>query len=983
MDGIGELLTTPVQPWDAVVCTSAAVKATLERMLENWADFLNRRSGGRFQNHVQLPVIPLGVDCARFTRTDATLEVRANVRHGLGIKDDDIAVLFLGRLSFHAKAHPLPMYLGLEEAARRTGKRIHLLQAGWFANAGIEREFRDSMTRYAPSLNGIFLDGRDADVNAQVWFAADIFTSLSDNIQETFGLTPIEAMAAGLPVVVTDWDGYRDTVRNGVDGYTVPTWMPSAESGGDLTLPVTTEAARERRDKAYNLYCGNVSQCTAVDVAAAAEAYTALAANTDLRRDMGAAARRRAEENFDWRAVVGAYQQLWRELATVRGQSAAAGPTVDWRPRLPLRDDPFSLFATYPSRRIEDGVYVSISEDTGGSGGADLKARLDGIKAQSMNDFARALLLDQESLMVVLEFVDQRGTTTVQSIGKILPPEDRPRLARSLAWLAKVGLVQLIPPSASAADTKDDGRARTTRPEVDATALLDHATAAHRRGQVSVATEYYEKALAADPDNVEANVRYGELLAAAAKLDMAIKHFRAAAAAAPAAVEARRNLGKALFLKGERAEAIASIESAVELAPDDPESRFLLGVSLRSIGAADRAVAHLERCVELGGGNTEALCHLGLARKSLDQREAAMETFRAALGSDPDHGIARACEMSLRAEAEGRKVCGSSPSAKRVGLHMSARHHFTILQPLFERMRLEHWPLLSADAPELVEFAPDVVVVCDVQTEALRRLLPKTKFVNVRASLAGKNFFTRAADPGDFICVSSPDEADDIAERAGIDPGRLWTTGFVAADPLFKRHRLPPPDDGGTVLYAPTWEPALSSARMLGANTVDLIRGRRDGLSVVIRPHPLMVEARPDWVDGWRRLAESATGVSLVAQPEADVSSLMLAADVLVSDASGVALLFLALDRPMVLIDNPDRFKDDACFDPQGLEWRGRDMGRVVGDVGDLADAVGQALDNPEAGAEARARHRRWLFGDLTDGRAAERVVERLSALPA
>ena len=38
----------------------------------------------------------------------------------------------------------------------------------------------------------------------------DIFVSLSDNIQETFGLTPLEGMASGLPVVATDWNGYRD-----------------------------------------------------------------------------------------------------------------------------------------------------------------------------------------------------------------------------------------------------------------------------------------------------------------------------------------------------------------------------------------------------------------------------------------------------------------------------------------------------------------------------------------------------------------------------------------------------------------------------------------------------------------------------------------------------------------------------------------------------------------------------------------------------
>ena len=53
-------------------------------------------------------------------------------------------------------------------------------------------------------MNAIFLDGREPEIRINIWSAADIFISLSDNIQETFGLTPIEAMANGLPAIVSD-----------------------------------------------------------------------------------------------------------------------------------------------------------------------------------------------------------------------------------------------------------------------------------------------------------------------------------------------------------------------------------------------------------------------------------------------------------------------------------------------------------------------------------------------------------------------------------------------------------------------------------------------------------------------------------------------------------------------------------------------------------------------------------------------------------
>src|SRR5439155_22260745 len=83
----------------------------------------------------QLPFTPLGVDSDAYRPVPA---VRADWRQRLGIGNADVAVLFLGRLSFHGKAHPVPMYRGLQQALSRqplpVGAKLHLIQAGWFAN---------------------------------------------------------------------------------------------------------------------------------------------------------------------------------------------------------------------------------------------------------------------------------------------------------------------------------------------------------------------------------------------------------------------------------------------------------------------------------------------------------------------------------------------------------------------------------------------------------------------------------------------------------------------------------------------------------------------------------------------------------------------------------------------------------------------------------------------------------------------------------
>jgi CDP-glycerol glycerophosphotransferase (TagB/SpsB family) len=188
------------------------------------------------------------------------------------------------------------------------------------------------------------------------------------------------------------------------------------------------------------------------------------------------------------------------------------------------------------------------------------------------------------------------------------------------------------------------------------------------------------------------------------------------------------------------------------------------------------------------------------------------------------------------------------------------------------------------------------------------------------------------------------------------------------------------PADRKTVLYAPTWTVGLSSAPMLGERTVELIRGDRRDLTIVIKPHPVTADHHPDWLATWRALAAADAHVHLIDDPAADVMPYLKAADVLISDASSVIFEYLALDRPIILLTNPDR-RSVAHFDPNGIEWRWRDVGAEVHDVGDLPAAVSAALDNPVLGVDRRAHYRQELFGDYTDGRAAERIAQKITEL--
>ncbi|MEH6403382.1 MAG: glycosyltransferase family 4 protein, partial [Sneathiella sp.] len=352
MEAFGDLAIAPFEEWDAVICTSKSVRETVDHVLGNWAEYLEQRNGGKVSLPVQLPIIPLGINCEDFdpSLVDGAFEKSFREKHAIGA--DDVVILYVGRLASHAKAHPLPMYQALEKAAGKTQKKIHLVQAGWFASKSGDAQFKEGAAKYCPSVNAIFLDGREPAIRKNIWHVADIFTSLSDNIQETFGITPVEAMAAGLPVVATDWDGYRETIRDGVDGFLVRTTMPSPGMGGDLAYRYQVGV------DSYDRFVGQTAMFTNVDTDMCADAYLKLIESPELRQKMGQEGARRARQVFDWKVLIPVYQDLWEGLAERRLAGSEARVAV----AAPLIEDPFTLFAHYPTEVMDGNTCVSVSE---------------------------------------------------------------------------------------------------------------------------------------------------------------------------------------------------------------------------------------------------------------------------------------------------------------------------------------------------------------------------------------------------------------------------------------------------------------------------------------------------------------------------------------------------------------------------------------------------------------------------------------------
>ena len=350
------LVTAPFQPYDALICTSRAVAQMVREVTGSYGEFLRARLGGvpgRGSSRpfpARLEIIPLGVDMDRFR--PASPHERAAARRALGVTDLEVAILYVGRLSHHAKAHPFPMFRGAAEAARASGRTVHLILAGWAAHPAVRDAFLDGARTFAPGVRTSLVDGRVEPARRTVWHAADLFVSPSDNIQETFGLAVVEAMASGLPVVASDWDGYRDLVEDGVTGFLVPTAMVAGATAGATARLLIGELT-------YDHFLAECSQATTVDTPGMAAALARLAGDEALRQRMGEAGRRRAREHFAWPSIIRAYEQLWHDLDAERSAQAGAGAgtgaeSSPWRGSSgpAAYPAPERTFAGYPTRLL-------------------------------------------------------------------------------------------------------------------------------------------------------------------------------------------------------------------------------------------------------------------------------------------------------------------------------------------------------------------------------------------------------------------------------------------------------------------------------------------------------------------------------------------------------------------------------------------------------------------------------------------------------
>lgn len=428
LDTLREMILAPVEQWDALICTSHAAQAVVRTQIESFATYFAQRFRAERMPLPQLPVIPLGVEPDRFFMQEARSGVRAT--HGVGA--DDLVLLAVGRFSSVEKAHPLPLLQVLGRLEGTIDQPVHLWMFGWAKRPAELELFLEAAREICPWVKVSVIDGTDPALRQRIWAGADVFTLPTDSLQETFGLVTIEAMAAGLPVVMPDWDGIRDTVRDGETGFLIPTRMARPGSGKHLAERFW------RGDDSYLQYLSLAQQQIAIDQTAYARALSRLLKDPALRGRMGAAGRAHVARNFSWRRVIGQYHELAAELTQTRLRadvhSARGAPGYN----LPQAIDPFRLFEAYPSHRLSAQSQLSTFI-------APNAALLDQIDAFSGRQIFGRWIAPRELVEQTAQAIHENGPLPMDMLSHKMGIAEA-QIEAVVLLLAKFGLIEIQDP---------------------------------------------------------------------------------------------------------------------------------------------------------------------------------------------------------------------------------------------------------------------------------------------------------------------------------------------------------------------------------------------------------------------------------------------------------------------------------------------------------------------------------------------------------
>jgi len=405
--------------FDSFICTSSAVYRTMRN--------LNRLASSSFQKHIGVPLkyngrldyLPFGINADDYGKIN-----KLEARKKLGLAEDKIIILYFGRFSLYDKADLYPLLVAFKEilAERRN---IMLLLAGVDAQSkyGVKLQKISKEMNLLPNVKFILGYSNEKKKKA-IYSASDIFISPSDSIQESFGITVLEAMASGLPVIGSDWNGYKDLIVHNETGFRIPTYWADCNIEGRLSF-----------DKLFDLWQRDhlyLGQSVCVDIKKMMEYLSILVKNKELRLKFGQNARNRVLKTYDWKVVIPSYEKLWEKLSKLsQGYKIIRNQNGLFMPKY------FDSFSHYPTRILGDKTRMMISRN----GLLFLKTKKLPFKIpEELED-----IISIKIIFMVLTFLLKKNNATIAEIEKYTKAilNVKVNIIRyNIIWLLKKGLLE-------------------------------------------------------------------------------------------------------------------------------------------------------------------------------------------------------------------------------------------------------------------------------------------------------------------------------------------------------------------------------------------------------------------------------------------------------------------------------------------------------------------------------------------------------------
>ncbi len=422
------LLESDLYSFDSVVCISSAAKDAYEKLFVQVSDELSLRHSLQIRYPGRFDLIPLGVDTETFRPRD-----KRDARKLLSLPQDKLILLCFARFSAHEKMDLLPLLRGFQRLlgeCQGEASRLLLLLAG-----DDERyHYAQEVEKFAEALGVAkvvrFMKNPSFIEQPLIYSAADVFVSFADNFQESFGITVLEAMASGLPAIVSDWDGYKDTVLHGKTGFRVPTYWTDCEERISLFSPICSW-------RLEHLY---LAQSVCVDINQMVEYLKEVIQHQELREEMGRNARKWVVERFDWKVVIEQYEALWMELYQASRDFERQNKERPLAPKVPLlRPHRLKAFSSYPSRLIE--AETQIHTTSYGNDVLGKKANL-----QLYKGMKNLLLFPMiQDILVLAQEKKPMGEVETELLRKYHKYSPTPQdIKYQMAWMLKQGLLEVV-----------------------------------------------------------------------------------------------------------------------------------------------------------------------------------------------------------------------------------------------------------------------------------------------------------------------------------------------------------------------------------------------------------------------------------------------------------------------------------------------------------------------------------------------------------